>query len=240
MFIKTILIKMEEDENHEVEKAIENRKKNKYKYISIKKENNFTPDSFTSISKDKKTKLKRLIKSEETIKLESADEAHLHNSMTLCTLDQFTSSLKKISYNNILNMPNFNINKSQLLINFPKKKEEKEEEEEKESENKKEYLSHLIKVKSFVYSYKIKVPWNPGDKIILFECNNKKCKGKGEYDIESKTFRETAEHSLGMDSHRMASCYFGARKNLLNEENCFGYQLLKNDLIKDEKVIMIK
>jgi hypothetical protein len=111
----------------------------------------------------------------------------------------------------------------------------------KQSEN--EFRSHLVKYqkeKNMIISYKLK-KYIDNNKIILFECNNKKCKGKGEYDISKKIFKETVGHNICFNSHKMASIYYVSRDILLNDDDCYGYQLLKNNtFIKDKKVIFLK
>ena len=77
--------------------------------------------------------------------------------------------------------------------------------------------------------------------IILFECNNKKCKGTGEYDIEKKIFKVTEEHNLSWCFHNIAVQHYNAKESLLNDKHCFGYQLLKDfSFVKDENVVIIK
>ena len=104
--------------------------------------------------------------------------------------------------------------------------------------------NHLIKdlkEKTFIYSYRIKRYQSFKNNIILFECNNNKCVGRGEYNIEKKIFRETAEHNVPANLHKLAFAHYNVRQSLLMDD-CLGYQLFKDNttFIKDKKVILLK
>ena len=103
--------------------------------------------------------------------------------------------------------------------------------------------NHLIKdlkEKTFIYSYRIKRYQSFKNNIILFECNNNKCVGRGEYNVEKKIFRETEEHNVPANLHKLAFAHYNVRQNLLMDD-CLGYQLFKdnNNFIKDKKVILL-
>ena len=112
------------------------------------------------------------------------------------------------------------------------------------NDQEKQFGNHLIKDpknQEFIYSYRIKKYQNfKNNNIILFECNNNKCQGRGEYDIERKIFRETVEHNVPANSHKLAFAHYNVKQTLLMD-NCLGYQLFKdnNNFIKDKKVITL-
>lgn len=135
------------------------------------------------------------------------------------------------------NQPKIN-NKELSLFNS------NESEENNVSKFEKKFGSHLIKFsheeKKYAYSYKLKKMYG-NNKITFFECNNIRCKGKGEYDIEKKIFVEKDKHNIAINNHKIVAKYFNARDILLNDNDCNGYQLLKDfSFIKDKEVISIK
>jgi len=229
-----------EEENKEIEKNIkkdiiiekeENKVNyiNKSKIISLNKSKSYSSIISKSANKENETKInhKRFFSAEEFIKLESSNELILNNSMSISS--NFSINSKKINnQNNLDDFLYFNIPKQQINYFL----------------NENEFVSHLIKntnQNNFVYSYKLKKFEEEKNKIIHFECNNRKCKGKGVYDVDNKIFKETEEHNLSINCHKLASKYNSAKINLLNDNECNGYQLLKNkSFIKDKKVIMIK
>ena len=221
-------IEKEEKDNKNKEKKKENSYKNKLRNLTSPK--NKSVKSFITKSVNKpKTNPKRHTLGDEIIKLESSEEQNINNSMTLSPLKAKDSNDKKFVHQlDILSY--LKLSKSQVINSTTKKY------------NDNEFRSHLIKdiEKNFVFSFKLKKFQNSKNKIILFECNNRKCKGRGEYDVNKKIFKETVAHSLSLNSHKLSSFHYSVKETLLNDCDCFGYQLLKdNSFIKDKKVIMI-
>ena len=213
---------------------IENRLKSmslnniKY-YMSLIHQNN---------SKQKKAKLKsdknRSFSIEEVIKLDSSDELVTNNSHSNSHSSSPKKSEKKIHNLISKTLSSLNLSESQKILM-----------------RKNKYGNHFIKYSdsknnSFVYSYVLKRYKGPEKQIISFRCNNRKCKGRGEYYIEQKRFRVIEEHDLQMNLHNIAVQHYCIKDALLNDGSCNGYQLIKdiyspNDFsyIKDKKVIMI-
>jgi len=166
----------------------------------------------------------------EIIKLESAEDAN-GDSNNITSPIKNRRSRDKIKSSNQLDILSYmNLSKSKNSKSF------------KEHMNK--FGNHLIKDlkdKTFIYSYRIKRYQNFKNNIILFECNNNKCMGKAEYDAEKKIFRETVEHNIPSNLHKLAFAHYNVRQNLLMDD-CLGYQLFKdnNNFIKDKKVILLK
>ena len=225
------------DDDNLKEQIIERKKK----YINIPRPLKTVPrdksKSFTyfickSDKKINQTKIrpKRFFSAEEIIKLESSDELILNNSMTISPIKTM-KSINKIEKNPMDIFPFLNYEKSQNIPSLSRP-------------NENEFRSHLIKYpkeKNIVYSYKLKKYQEVKDNVVLFECNNRKCKGKGEYDIDKNIFREIVGHNISAYSHKMASMYYITRDLLLKDNDCNGYQLLKdNTFIKDRKVIFLK
>ena len=168
---------------------------------------------------------KKIFSQTEIISLENKDEANsTQNIKSVCS----KSSGKGGSISKSSDMNNSQIIESPL---------------DEKDENENEYRSHLIKVEkddNFVYSYKLK-KYEAKEKMIYFECNNKKCKGKGEYDVKKKIFKETYQHNTSMNSHKMATFYLNIKNILMEDKECYGYQILKDfSFIKDKKILLIK
>ena len=221
-------IEKEEKDNKNKEKKKVNSYRNKLRNLTSPK--NKSVKSFISKSVNKpKTNPKRHTLGDEIIKLDSSEEQNINNSMTLSPLKAKVSTDKKFEHQlDILSY--LKLSQSQIINSTTKKY------------NDNEFRSHLIKdiEKNFVFSFKLKKFQNSKNKIILFECNNRKCKGRGEYDVNKKIFKETVAHSLSLNSHKLSSFHYNVKETLLNDCDCFGYQLLKdNSFIKDKKVIMI-
>ena len=179
-----------------------------------------------------KTKVnpKRIFNVDEVVKLESSGEIVLNNSLSVSSINSVKSLKKKTDNNNGSSSPDYNTF-SQIFNSS-------------EEPNENEFRSHLIKISKnsdMVYSYKIRKYGGPNNSILFFECNNKKCLGKGQYDTVTKIFTETEKHSLPFNVHKLASMYINAKDTLLNDNECNGYQLLKDySFIKDKKVDFIK
>ena len=114
----------------------------------------------------------------------------------------------------------------------------------KSGNNNNNFSCHLIKFpheNDFIYSYKMKRYQNINNNIIYFVCNNKACKGKGEYDVDKKIFKETNGHDVSKTKHKISSFFYYLRDKLLEEKDTNGYQIFKNNkFIKDKKTIFLK
>ena len=208
--------------NEENEGAKYQRKsyKNRIRYIS-----SISPlKSFVSKS------TRRIISPIEIIKLESGEDLNFDSNITIFPMKNRKSKDKRRSANQIDILSYLNMN--QLKDSKPINDQEKQ------------FGNHLIKDpknQEFIYSYRIKKYQNfKNNNIILFECNNNKCQGRGEYDIERKIFRETVEHNVPANFHKLAFAHYNVKQTLLMD-NCLGYQLFKdnNNFIKDKKVITL-
>ena len=208
--------------NEENEGAKYQRKsyKNRIRYIS-----SISPlKSFVSKS------TRRIISPIEIIKLESGEDLNFDSNITIFPMKNRKSKDRRRSANqiDILSYLNMNQSKDSKPIN----------------DQEKQFGNHLIKDpknQEFIYSYRIKKYQNfKNNNIILFECNNNKCQGRGEYDIERKIFRETVEHNVQANFHKLAFAHYNVKQTLLMD-NCLGYQLFKdnNNFIKDKKVITL-
>ena len=166
----------------------------------------------------------------EIIKLESVEETNGDGNMITSPI-KHEKSKDKIKSSNQLNILSYlNLSKTKRAKPF--------------NEQMNKFGNHLIKdlkEKTFIYSYRIKRYQSFKNNIILFECNNNKCKGRGEYDVEKKIFKETVEHNVPANLHKLAFAHYNVRQNLLMDD-CLGYQLFKdnNNFIKDKKVILLK
>ena len=173
---------------------------------------------------------RRIISPIEIIKLESGEDLINDSNITIFPMKSRKSKDKRRSANqlDILSYLNMSKSKDSNPLN----------------DQEKQFGNHLIKdpeEKEFIYSYKIKKNQNiKKSNIILFECNNNKCQGKGEYDVERKIFRETVEHNIPPNFHNLAFAHYNMKQTLLMDD-CLGYQLFKdsNTFIKDKKVIML-
>ena len=226
----------EEKKNNDEEIQISDEIKEKINNTKINKSKSHKP-TIPEISKNEKscghkTKVnpKRIFNVEEVVKLESSGETLLNNSMSISSINSLKSLKKKSDNNNGIALPYYSID-SQINNSS-------------EEQNENEFRSHLIKIKknsNMIYSYKIRKYGGPNNSILFFECNNKKCIGKGQYDTVTRIFTETEKHSLPFNVHKLASMYNNAKNTLLNDNDCNGYQLLKDSsFIKDKKVDLIK
>ena len=242
------IIKQENDENKEEKKNFVSKNKNSkqkseekrndlnkkrvLKTVPLLKSKGFTYFVCKNDKKFNQTKIKskRFFAPEEIIKLESSEEMNLNSSLASSPIKN-KNPLNKNDKGQMDILTFLNLGKSQIIHS------------ELSKQNENEFRSHLVKYqkeKNMIISYKLKKYVDNG-KIILFECNNKKCKGKGEYDIDKKIFKEMVGHNICFNSHKMASIYYVSRDILLNDDDCHGYQLLKNNtFIKDKIVIFLK
>ena len=194
---------------------------NRAKILLLNKSKSYSSIMPKSVDKENDTKInqKRFFSAEKIIKLDSS------NSMSICSINSIQSK----------NIKNQMIFDEIPYFNLPKQHQNKK---------RNEFSSHLIKnpnQNNFIYSYRLRNNGEEKNKIIYFECNNRKCKGKGKYDIDNKIFTETEKHNLSTNAHKLASKYYNTKISLLNDNECNGYQLLKNKAyIKDKKVVMIK
>ena len=175
---------------------------------------------------------RRIISPIEIIKLESVEELNYDSNITIFPKKNKKLKEKRKSANQIDILSYLNMNKSKDSNTL--------------NEQEKQFGNHLIKApkekqKEFIYSYRIKKYQSFNKRnIILFECNNNKCQGRGEYEVERKIFRETVEHNVSANFHNLAFVHYNVKQTLLMDD-CLGYQLFKdnNTFIKDKKVIML-
>ena len=100
---------------------------------------------------------------------------------------------------------------------------------------------HLIKYKGKIYSYKRKKNIGINNNTIYYKCNNRKCGGEGEYNIEKKEFIETHNHDIPKNFHRVNFKYNNIRDNLLKDKETLGYQFFKdNSFVEDNNVVFLK
>ena len=224
--------KKENNEKGEIIKDVRLRHENKLKSMPFNK--NYISLISNIDNRPNKTKInkKRSYLIEEVIKLESSEEIVINNNMNIYP----NNSIETKSINSIIN------NQPPLDYNLT------DSQEDNSSENQiKDYKfrNHLIKYcdrdgNISIYSYKLKRIGGENNKLAFFVCNNKRCRGKGEYDMEKQIFRETVKHSMPISLHKMSSIYFDIKDNLLNDHDCIGYQVLNDyNFIKDKIVIII-
>ena len=218
--------KEEEKEINEYKKKLRRRSPNK-----DKKDNNNNSNNNTTSAK--KSGQKRCVSPTNSIQKEINNKLDLWNSMDT-QLNKRNSSNKKDKDKNQLDIISYLNRDKSLNSNSPIKSP---------NDNNK-FSCHLIKFpqeNDFVYSYKMKRYQNINNNIIYFECNNKVCKGKGEYDINNKIFIETNEHDVSKTKHKISSFFYCLRDKLLEDKDTNGYQIFKdNKFIKDKKTIFLK
>jgi len=226
------------EEKKQLEESEEKRNDNEYKNKLRKKTTNESKSDdnncANNINKGNQTKVKlnKFFSEGKSPKLEKRDELPLNNSSNISQIQSFNDDNKienmQLDILSCLNINNFPLN---------------DPPENKMNDNYDNYSCHLIKFpknNNFVYSYKIKRYQGVINNIIFFECNNKKCRGRGEYYIDKKMFKETATHNLSTNSHKISSLYYNFRDMLLMDKETNGYQLLKdNNIIKDKKIMLL-
>ena len=225
-------IKEEKKNNENENKEVNLRHKNKLKSMPFNK--NYISLISQIDNKPNRTKInkKRYFSIEEVIKLESSEEIQVNNIMNIYPINSLESKSINSKINN-QSLPNFNIKDSQ----------EGYSSDNQIKENK--FRNHLIKYcdkdnNIFIFSYKLKKIGGKNKKEVFFVCNNKRCRGKGVYDMDNKIFRETVKHSVPISFHKLASKYIDIKDILLNDHDCNGYQVLNNyNFIKDKNAIMI-
>ena len=150
--------------------------------------------------------------------------------------------LKNVSKYNLRNIVSLSGKKRQFSFSNEKdsinRKKEKENKPIKLEEG--NLRSHIIKKKGMILSYKMMKYQNRHSKKIYYLCNNEKCRGKGVYLIEDNIFKETEKHNFKFP-HNTAYKLKNIKEMLMNDKNCDGLQMLKNDeFIKDKKVVFLK
>ena len=200
----------------------------------VKNENAKNIDS-KSQKKDKTKEKQKIFQSaEKALKFDDLDDSILNKSMNIPLKNKMSFSAKKQ-----LDIASYFSSQKSKLFSSPSKVA-------KINQNK--YTSHLIALSKenniIVYSYKIKRHNGIiNNNTILFECNHKNCKGRAEYDINKKIFKETVKHNIIPASHNISSLYACYRDKLLKDKETNGYQLLKgssSDFIKDKKILFLK
>ena len=224
--------KDEENDKMEEEEVKENNNKNKLRKKFINKRPN---DNNLTSKKSKKIifssiKEKRLLSAQKEIQLENAENLGLYNSVKMPILGNLKFKAIKDK------------NQRDILYYFSPKKDNSFNSHKKISNGVK-YSCHLIKNpkdKNCAYSYKIKRYQGKLNQTIIFECNNKKCKAMGEYDIDKRIFTEKVSHNIAASSHKICSIFNNIRDILLKDPDCDGYQILKDGYyIKDKEIIFI-
>lgn len=203
------------------------KKDDEYKNQLRKKSPNDSERKLTNYSMLKN--IKKFFSQEKKSKIEKKDDLPLNNSSIITPIKSFNDNNKienmQMDFLSYLNSNNEQINK--FVKNII---------------NENSYGCHLIKIPkdNFVYSYKIKRNQGIVNRIIYYECNNKKCRGRGEYDIDKEIFKETVSHNLSINSHKLSSMYYSFRDMLLMDKETNGYQLLKdNSFIRDKKIMLL-
>ena len=224
--------KEEENDKMEEEEVNEDNYKNKLRKKLINKSKS---DNNLTSKKSKKIifsniKEKRLLSAQKEILLENSEKASLYNSVKMPILENLKFKTIKDK------------NQHDILSYFSPKKDNSFNSHKKVSNGVK-YSCHLIKNpkdKNCAYSYKIKRYQGKLNQTIIFECNNKKCKAMGEYDIDKRIFTEKVSHNIAASSHKICSIFNNIRDILLKDPDCDGYQILKDGYyIKDKEIIFI-
>ena len=226
-----------------------NKKKKNLTFISNKRKRDINEDiqynnkneKEESDKNDKDNNIKIIKEKDDIFKRSSLFEENDNYNIKLRNRNK-SLGLKNVSKYNLRNIVSSPGKKRQLSFSNEKdsinRKKEKENKPIKLEEG--NLRSHIIKKKGMILSYKMMKYQNRHSKKIYYLCNNEKCRGKGVYLIEENIFKETEKHNFKFP-HNTAYKLKNIKEMLMNDKNCDGLQMLKNDeFIKDKKVVFLK
>ena len=226
-----------------------NKKKKNLTFISKKRKRDINEDiqynnkneKEESDENDKDNNIKIIKEKDDIFKRSSLFEENDNYNIKLRNRNK-SLGLKNVSKYNLRNIVSLSGKKRQFSFSNEKdsinRKKEKENNPIKLEEG--NLRSHIIKKKGMILSYKMMKYQNRHSKKIYYLCNNEKCKGKGVYLIEENIFKETEKHNFKFP-HNTAYKLKNIKEMLMNDKNCDGLQMLKNDeFIKDKKVVFLK
>ena len=226
-----------------------NKKKKNLTFISKKRKRDINEDiqynnkneKEESDENDKDNNIKIIKEKDDIFKRSSLFEENDNYNIKLRNRNK-SLGLKNVSKYNLRNIVSLSGKKRQFSFSNEKdsinRKKEKENKPIKLEEG--NLRSHIIKKKGMILSYKMMKYQNRHSKKIYYLCNNEKCRGKGVYLIEENIFKETEKHNFKFP-HNTAYKLKNIKEMLMNDKNCDGLQMLKNDeFIKDKKVVFLK
>ena len=226
-----------------------NKKKKNLTFISKKRKRDINEDiqynnkneKEESDKNDKDNNIKIIKEKDDIFKRSSLFEENDNYNIKLRNRNK-SLGLKNVSKYNLRNIVSLSGKKRQFSFSNEKdsinRKKEKENKPIKLEEG--NLRSHIIKKKGMILSYKMMKYQNRHSKKIYYLCNNEKCRGKGVYLIEENIFKETEKHNFKFP-HNTAYKLKNIKEMLMNDKNCDGLQMLKNDeFIKDKKVVFLK
>ena len=226
-----------------------NKKKKNLTFISKKRKRDINEDiqynnkneKEESDENDKDNNIKIIKEKDDIFKRSSLFEENDNYNIKLRNRNK-SLGLKNVSKYNLRNIVSLSGKKRQFSFSNEKdsinRKKEKENKPIKLEEG--NLRSHIIKKKGMILSYKMVKYQNRHSKKIYYLCNNEKCRGKGVYLIEENIFKETEKHNFKFP-HNTAYKLKNIKEMLMNDKNCDGLQMLKNDeFIKDKKVVFLK
>ena len=226
-----------------------NKKKKNLTFLSKKRKRDINEDiqynnkneKEESDENDKDNNIKIIKEKDDIFKRSSLFEENDNYNIKLRNRNK-SLGLKNVSKYNLRNIVSLPGKKRQFSFSNEKdsinRKKEKENKPIKLEEG--NLRSHIIKKKGMILSYKMMKYQNRHSKKIYYLCNNEKCRGKGVYLIEQNIFKETEKHNFKFP-HNTAYKLKNIKEMLMNDKNCDGLQMLKNDeFIKDKKVVFLK
>ena len=226
-----------------------NKKKKNLTFLSKKRKRDINEDiqynnkneKEESDENDKDNNIKIIKEKDDIFKRSSLFEENDNYNIKLRNRNK-SLGLKNVSKYNLRNIVSLSGKKRQFSFSNEKdsinRKKEKENKPIKLEEG--NLRSHIIKKKGMILSYKMMKNQNRHSKKIYYLCNNEKCRGKGVYLIEENIFKETEKHNFKFP-HNTAYKLKNIKEMLMNDKNCDGLQMLKNDeFIKDKKVVFLK
>ena len=226
-----------------------NKKKKNLTFLSKKRKRDINEDiqynnkneKEESDKNDKDNNIKIIKEKDDIFKRSSLFEENDNYNIKLRNRNK-SLGLKNVSKYNLRNIVSLSGKKRQFSFSNEKdsinRKKEKENKPIKLEEG--NLRSHIIKKKGMILSYKMMKYQNRHSKKIYYLCNNEKCRGKGVYLIEDNIFKETEKHNFKFP-HNTAYKLKNIKEMLMNDKNCDGLQMLKNDeFIKDKKVVFLK